>query len=323
MALGYHAIRYAGQLDLGTLPGDDLHLLHSSGRGVQVDLPAGWISLWLPLTGCLRLQAQDSTWTLGPGHAQVWREGRLRCSAQLPCGWLGLSGSLNAWAPYLGAPPGDAAVELFPWEGPAPRELRRLLIRLVRVARDPTDAAITAIAAIVQSLCAAVLEQQRDLHARLAHCSGRTLRHRQQTLLRLLRVQHLIRRDPVGRLDLDRLARSASYSPCHLIRIYRDVFDQTPSEYAARLRSDRAWQLVRDTGMPVCAITEALGFESQSTFCRAFKHSFGVTTTQARHPVAVSDGGRTQCPPSSAFNSETSALTISAPSPYSIRVLSA
>ncbi|MFD0739918.1 helix-turn-helix domain-containing protein [Lysobacter koreensis] len=51
--------------------------------------------------------------------------------------------------------------------------------------------------------------------------------------------------------------------------------------------SERAWQLVRDTGMPVGGITEVLGFESQSAFCRAFKHAFGVTTTQARRHAAA------------------------------------
>ena len=296
MDLDYHPLRFAGQLDLGTAAGDDLHLLRASGRGVQVDVPAGWISLWLPLAGRLRLEAQDSTWELAPGHLQVWCEGRLRCSARLPCWWLGLSGSLAAWSRHLDAPRGHAEAglapgrfgELFPWEGPTPRDVRRLLVRLARVARRPADdAGATAVGPIIESLGAALAEQQRDLHARLPRCSGRTLRRRQQTLLRLLRVQHLIRRHPEGRLDLERLARSASYSPCHLIRIYREVFDETPSEYATRLRSDRAWQLVRDTGMPVCEITEVLGFESQSAFCRAFKQSFGVTTTQARRNFAL------------------------------------
>jgi AraC family transcriptional regulator len=71
------------------------------------------------------------------------------------------------------------------------------------------------------------------------------------------------------------------------------VFGETPFEYAARLRFDRAWRLVRDTRMPVCDITEALGFESQSAFCRAFKHAFGVTTTQARERHAAGSGRAT------------------------------
>lgn len=39
---------------------------------------------------------------------------------------------------------------------------------------------------------------------------------------------------------------------------------------------------MRGTGTPICEITEMLGFESQSAFCRAFKTSFGITTSQAR-----------------------------------------
>ena len=65
--------------------------------------------------------------------------------------------------------------------------------------------------------------------------------------------------------------------------MYRDVFGETPSEHAARLRLERAWTLVRDSAMPVCLITQHLGYESQSAFCRAFKNAFGLTTTQARH----------------------------------------
>ncbi|MFC3552046.1 helix-turn-helix domain-containing protein [Lysobacter cavernae] len=281
MALRYHVVRFAEHLDLAALPIDGLHLLHGSGRGVQVQQPAGWLSLWLPLTGALHLETPGSAWTLESGHAQLWREGRLRCSSHLPCWWLALAGPVAAWSHCLQTLPGHSDSELFPWEGPAPRAVRHLLVWLARQARrDGADNSL--IAPRLQALCAALLDQQQELHARLPRCSGRTLRRRQQTMLRLLRVQHLVRRDADSRLDLARLARSASYSPCHLIRIYRDVFDETPSEYAARLRTDRAWRMVRDTAMPVCEITEALGFESQSAFCRAFKQCFGLTATQAR-----------------------------------------
>lgn len=285
MNLHYHPLRFAENLDLSAAGGDALHLVRASARGAQLELPAQWISFCLPLSGRLRCEAQDSSWEIDAGHAQVWREGPLRCSARQPCGWLALAGSQAAWARYLhanrhgedgGADSGSA--DLFPWEGASSRDLRRLTVRLARRARDVEDD----IEPLLEALCAALIDQQRDLHQRLQRCSGRTLRRRQQTLLRLLRVQHLIRRHPDARLDLARLARSASYSPCHLIRIYRDVFDETPTEYAARLRSDRAWRMVRETRMPVCEITEALGFESQSAFCRAFKHSFGLTATEAR-----------------------------------------
>src|SRR3546814_975466 len=126
-------------------------------------------------------------------------------------------------------------------------------------------------AMLVEAICTAMIEQQRDLSARVVRCSGRTLQRRQQTMLRLLRVRHLIESSGDERSDLARLARSANYSPWHLIRVHRDVFGETPSEYAARLRLQHAWSLVRDTKTSICEISEALGFESQSAFCRSFK----------------------------------------------------
>src|SRR5690606_27797391 len=113
---------------------------------------------------------------------------------------------------------------------------------------------------------------------------------RQQTLLRLLGVRHLIEIHDDGRPDLAMLARSANYSPWHLMRVHREVFGQTPSEYASQLRLERAWSLVRGTRLPICEITEALGFESQSSFCRAFKNAYGATTGQVRQ--SLGDTGR-------------------------------
>ena len=88
--------------------------------------------------------------------------------------------------------------------------------------------------------------------------------------------------DDDAAIDVSWLAARAHYSPGHLIRLHRAVFGETPSDYFTRLRHARAWELVRETDMPVATITHRLGFESQSAFCRAFKHAFGMTATQAR-----------------------------------------
>ena len=284
MSLRYLTAGFAKQLDLGLRAHAGLRLVHATGRGVQVDVPAGWLSLWLPLAGRLRLDSADCTWDLYPGRLQVWCDGRLRCRSHLPGLWLGLAGPVAAWDGAMQAVGRDGQAALFTQDGTGSGDIRRLLVRMARCVRQ--DAAHAHPEPLLEALCAALLEQQADLHARLQRCSGRTLQRRRQTLCRLLRVQHLIRNGTDDRLDLARLARSASYSPSHLIRIYRHVFGETPSEYAARLRFERAWRLVRDTAMPVCEITEALGFESQSAFCRAFKQSFGVTATELRRGAA-------------------------------------
>src|SRR3546814_19576946 len=110
-------------------------------------------------------------------------------------------------------------------------------------------------------------------------------------MLRLLRVRHLIESSGDERSDLARLARSANYSPWHLIRVHRDVFGETPSEYAARLRLQHAWSLVRDTNTSICQISAALGSVPPIDFFPSFTNTFGYTTTPPRthkyHPGSL------------------------------------
>lgn len=286
--LRYHALQFAGDLELPLDSGSGLHVIHASGRGMRLQVPDGWLSLCLPLAGQLQLESADGYWELAAGRLQTWRDGALRVNCHSSGLWLTLTGSLTAWEPHLRMLGHGSDLAIFPRTSDCPRDLRRLLVRLARCARGTPGPAGDP-AALVEAACAALLEQQHDLHERVQRCSGRTLQRRRQTMRRLLRVRHLIESQGDERPDLIRLARSASYSPWHLIRMHRDVFGETPAEYAARLRLDRAWTLVRDTAKPVCEISEALGFESQSAFCRAFKKSFGCTTTEARQAQAQPD----------------------------------
>ena len=288
--LEIHSLRLAGHLDLSlsgrSQPGSDgLHLVYAAHRGARLELPPGWLSLWLPLRGEVRLESVHCRWSL-QRQLLIAREGQLQGSSNADAVWLALSGSHQTWKSLLAkVSPGRHASELLSRQWPCPRELRRQLVRLARIARDGC-AAVDRDAA-VQGLCASLLEHQRDLQPLLDRCSGRTPQRRLLTLQRLLLVHALVERGSDAHLDLLQLASSASYSPWHLIRMYRDVFGDTPSEHIVRLRLARAWSLVRDSALPVCEITEQLGFESPSAFCRAFKNAYGLTTTQARHLPAL------------------------------------
>lgn len=276
----FHALHFADGIQFQPRAGLSLDVIHARGRGTRLQMPAGWLSLCLPLSGRLHLGSAGSHWELPAGNWQAWRDSPLRVGCDGPGAWLALAGPLAAWQRRL-HPHGNGRPEIFPRAGACPRDLRRLLVRLARVARGDMAAGEDP-SRMVEAVCAAVVEQQRDLSALVTRCSGRTRQRRQQTMLRLLRVRHLIENCEGERPDLAQLARSASYSPWHLIRVHRDVFGETPSEYAARLRLQQAWTLVRDTRTSICEISEALGFESQSAFCRSFKRSFGCTATEVR-----------------------------------------
>ena len=287
MRIQHHLLHGAQALDASVLDGQCLNLVRGRGRGNRLQIPAGWISVCLVLAGSLELQSQETDWVLPRGRYQLWLEGPLRCASHGHGWWLVLTGPARTWNPGRSAP----APELLPWDAVCPRAVMRPLVRLGRRPRSPDLPDPAAVAGIVADLRQAIIEHQHDLYAHLQRCSGRTRLRRQQTLLRLLRVQHLIRCHLDDHIALARLAASANYSPCHLIRVYRNVFGETPNEYAARLRWQRAWELVCDTSMPVCEIAGTLGFESESAFCRAFKSTFGCTATGARRQRMAAAGG--------------------------------
>jgi AraC family transcriptional regulator len=274
-----HALRSFTRFDLADSPPDALHVLAAGGRSLQVLAPARWVTLWVPLSGALDMTGPDSRWRVSPGKALVWRDRPLRVEVRRAAGWIAVCGAPQAWEPVLHSH-ADGASALFPYHDACPRALRRLAVRAARMARH-ADAGLLAGTAL-WALGEELLDWQQSLRDLLARCTGRTLRRRRQTLMRLLWVRHLIEHGEDGRLDLATLAANANYSPCHLVRSYRNVFGETPFEYAARLRLQRAWRLVMESGMPVCEIAEMLGFESQSAFCRAFRNAFGMTTGQAR-----------------------------------------
>lgn len=277
-----HRLRQFGQLDLHREPARGLHVVLAQGRASHLVVPAQWMSLCWPIRGSLCLQSGPLEWRLATGHCQVWGDGVLRCRSAQPLGWLVVAGARPAW-PETALPHGEGA-PLLPWQARISRTLAHGLIALAAPVRDRPRAA-------PEQACSLLLEHiahwQWDLHGRLPRCAGRTQPLRHQAMTRLLRVRHAIHCDPGQRLDLEVLARLANYSPCHLLRMHRRVFGETPFEYASRLRDQRALELIRETDLSILDISLRLGFENQSAFCRAFKASFGATATDIRrHALA-------------------------------------
>ncbi|MNM25120.1 HTH-type transcriptional activator Btr [compost metagenome] len=280
MRIEHHLLHGAQSLDLHAQQHANVHATVGNGRGSRLSIPAGWISITLVLRGVLELGSGDTPWQLTSRHQQLWLDGAVRLVSRTPCWWLCVAAPAQLWRELPHSTPCDTS--LIPVEALCPSRLARPLVHIARTrwfdeSSDGGDVVDNMI-----WLRDAIVEHQDTQHQQMARCSGRTALRRHQTLLRLLRVQHLIRCNVDDRIDLTRLAAIANYSPTHLIRVYREVFGETPCEYAARLRHQRAWELVRSTDMSVCEIADALGFESESAFCRAFKHAFGCTTSEAR-----------------------------------------
>ncbi|WP_296250794.1 AraC family transcriptional regulator [uncultured Stenotrophomonas sp.] len=286
MGIKHHLVQGSQPLDLSIQRLDCVHAIIGKGKGGRLIIPAGWISVTLVLRGSLELGNGDLPWQLQARQLQLWVDGSLRQTSREQAWWLCIAAPSALWQKQ---PKSTASIFncLIPRETTCDNGLARAVVHLCRPRWFKPNSAVNDATYKLGLLRDALIERQQPMQTQLERCSGRTILRRHQTLLRLLRVQHLIRCTIETRLDLISLAAVANYSPTHLIRIYREVFGETPSEYAARLRNKRALDMVCNTDLSVCEIAESLGFESESAFCRAFKHAFGCTTTAARRGQQV------------------------------------
>lgn len=78
------------------------------------------------------------------------------------------------------------------------------------------------------------------------------------------------------------LANLAGFSPRHLLRCYRQETGETLRERLQQESSTRACHLLRETDLPIKAISWNLGFRSQGNFTQAFSNIHGETPSRYR-----------------------------------------
>ncbi|HET8626523.1 MAG TPA: AraC family transcriptional regulator [Thermomicrobiales bacterium] len=83
-------------------------------------------------------------------------------------------------------------------------------------------------------------------------------------------------------VTLDDLARVACLSPNHLLRVFREVFHQTPHQYLTARRLERARHLLAATDEPVTEVCLAVGFQSHGSFSRLFRRHCGLSPAAYR-----------------------------------------
>ena len=100
---------------------------------------------------------------------------------------------------------------------------------------------------------------------------------RHELFRRAARARALIEQNPEQDDSLSALARAACLSPFHFQRVFRAAFRETPAEMRRRLRIEKAQTLLAAGRAPVAEIARAVGFDSDSSFSRAFRASVGTS----------------------------------------------
>lgn len=84
-------------------------------------------------------------------------------------------------------------------------------------------------------------------------------------------------------LSIEEAAAFVSLSPYHFIRRFKQQYGMTPHQYLLNLRLDCARFYLRTTAKTVKEIGFACGFQSENSFCIAFKKQAGITPTCYRN----------------------------------------
>lgn len=83
-------------------------------------------------------------------------------------------------------------------------------------------------------------------------------------------------------IRLEDIAEKACLSVNHLLRTFKQAYQQTPHQYLTKIRLRQAKYLLKNTDYPINEIVDIVGFECPSSFIRLFRNSFNVTPGKFR-----------------------------------------
>ena len=87
------------------------------------------------------------------------------------------------------------------------------------------------------------------------------------------------------------VARHVSLSPSQVYRIFMQHAGCSPQRYINDLRTDKACQLIRDSGLSIGIISSFLGFKYESYFYQWFKKQIGITPSEYRMLIRSDTAG--------------------------------
>jgi transcriptional regulator GlxA family with amidase domain len=101
-----------------------------------------------------------------------------------------------------------------------------------------------------------------------------------ELLPHLRRARDVADRNYAERLDLSALAAAAGVSKYHFLRCFTAEYGETPMQYVARRRIERAADLLRATNLTVTEVCELVGYNSLGSFSQRFSELIGMSPSE-------------------------------------------
>jgi len=101
-----------------------------------------------------------------------------------------------------------------------------------------------------------------------------------ELLPHLRQARDLADRNYAEPLDLAALAAAAGVSKYHFLRCFAAEYGETPMQYVARRRIERATDLLRATNLTVTEVCQLVGYSSLGSFSQRFTELVGVSPSE-------------------------------------------
>jgi len=264
--------------------GNGLAILYCEGA-TALSVASGLCGLWCPLKGDVRFMENGAHFNVPkrfvyvsdcnrPYDAEIPATGACIAIVAPQATWSALSG--------FGSEAQSYAPAVFPALHASDPQMRRSLIALARESfrgqaeKPASSRRISMLASIAGRL-------QQPFESLVQSCPGRTIARQRGVFLRMQRTRLHIELYNSMELDVSMLAHMANYSVWQFIKIFRQVFGETPHAYLARCRVEVATLLLRSRhSMGVADVARAAGFASRSAFSRNMKQISGSSATKLR-----------------------------------------
>lgn len=247
------------------------------GRGARITGPIGFASIWLIQRGQVNAIVNGTPLLLQEGQLIITLEGKISITSCGDAAWLGVAMPLDTFCNLLSESSGSQLalqtgiefVDLttMPWAK-----------TLVLSALQGTQIVEIDYLSFINFL----FQLEKNARDQISRCPGRTDKARKLAFNRLAKAKAHITSNPKNIEGIDELASLANYSVWHFIRLYSQVFGETPMRYAYRLRMSYAIRLINEGRLSVSEVSREAGFDTFSAFCRSFRDEFGTTATRFR-----------------------------------------
>ena len=254
----------------------------------STQVPGAVFSVWVQLRGTSWVEAKEGKFSLRRGDWIAFeKDSRPLVQADRHGVCVGLTLSADA----LRAIGQLAECTLYAGRGQVSPRDARIVLRLWREAARRSMAQEPGAPVDVAALRPILLHLaglQRELAARIPRCPGRSRSRKRQVFGRLQRARMYMEGNCDRVVRISELAELTSFSSWYFSKTFHGLYDESPQAASARMRLERAADLLENSTMMIGEVAAASGFDNCCSFARAFRARFGVSATRYRSATVPS-----------------------------------